>query len=598
MKNCNIDRLNKQKGNLRKEIYTGENDTYFKVIDLECGTGKSRTTMEILADNCDENIHKYLYVVERNADAVESAKRINLLANKTIAIAVNKDTYNRKEFNNIKNKLNTYRVVIISHEKYKALAVDKINRKYFTDGRNTLIIDEFLNMAKGNELVLYIDYLHWLETSLYHRALRNEFAECISEIEDYLLSEKPMQSFFNAKVKFNDIIKKINHLKKLIDTNLTQEYCNSIKYNDDNIPYTKQRLLREIDNIKQFYNQTCVVEGNTIYCIDRSYQYWLLNNNIMLDASGKLNMAYKLNDIFQLQHQTQVLDHHQWSFFISKTNTCASAKARALNFYETVNKMVDINGIDKTLVIGNKDDELSIKSTYKNHYGNITGSNEYKDLSNIIITHNPNLPYRQYVLEYLYYSNKKLTNKNKWCGSRVGSGDSQVYRFKENKFEEYRQCYNANQLYQAIKRINRNMELDSIVFIFNNDSEMIDRVMKMFKGDYKFKEYDNKIKFEKSKQEEYNEDRKENRQAMKFILLCKEIIKLKHTDLQTTKKNRKHEDIIQEGIYSKELIREFMKIDKSNFAKTIMNDAEVIAYCSKHNIIVSTRTLDFTQYIN
>lgn len=585
MKNCNEDRLNKQKGYLRREIYQGENDIYFKVIDLECGTGKSRTTMEILADNCDENIHKYLYVVERNADAIESAKRINLLANKTVAIAVNTDTYNRKEFNKIKDKLKDYKVVIISHEKYKALAVDKINRKYFTKNRNTLIIDEFLNMAKGNELILNIDYLHGIETILYHRALRNEFAECISELEDYLLQEKPMQSFFNAK---NNIDKKINHLKKLINTNLTKEYLT-------NVGYTRTQLIREIDNIKQFYNQTCVVECNIMYCTNRNYQYWLLDNNIMLDASGKLNMAYKLNDIFQLQHQTQVLDHHQWSFFISKTNTCASAKARAIDFYETVNKIVDVNGIDNTLVIGNKSDEEQINANYKNHFGNITGSNTYKDLSNIIITHNPNLPYRQYVLEYLYYSNKKLTNKNKWCGQRCGSGDSQVYRFKEFKFEEYRQCYNANQIYQAIKRINRNMNLNSKVFIFNNDSETIDRVMKMFKGDYKKKEYDNKIKFEKSKQEEYNEDRKENRQAMKFILLCKEIIKLKHIDLQTTKKNRKHEDIIQEGIYSKEKLREFMQIkDKNNFKNKILNDADVIAYLNKHNIIVGTRSLDFT----
>ncbi|MDF2884968.1 MAG: hypothetical protein K0R54_5539 [Clostridiaceae bacterium] len=51
MENCNEDKLNKQKGYLKKEIYEGENDTYFKVIDLECGTGKSRTTMEILANN-------------------------------------------------------------------------------------------------------------------------------------------------------------------------------------------------------------------------------------------------------------------------------------------------------------------------------------------------------------------------------------------------------------------------------------------------------------------------------------------------------------------------------------------------------------------
>lgn len=594
MRNCNKERLDGQKRYLRKEIYSGQNDTYFKVIDNECGTGKSRTTMEILADNCNENIHKYLYVVERNADAIESAKRINLLANKTVAIAVNKDTHDRKEFNKIKGKLNTYRVVIISHEKYKALAVDKINRKYFIDARDTLIIDEFLNMAKGNELVLNIDYLHGLETILHHRALRSEFAECTGEIEDYLLQEKPMQSFFNVSKKTNvkDIDKKINHLKKLIDSNLTQEYCNSLKYND--IPYTKQQLLREIDSIKQFYNQTCIVEGNIMYCTDRSYQYWLLNNNIMLDASAKLNMAYKLNDIFILQHQTQVLDHKQWKFYLMNTNTCNSAKARALNFYDTVNNIVKTMGIDNTLVVGNKSDELSIKAKYKNHFGNVTGSNEYKDLSNVIISHNPNLPFRQYVLEYLYFSNKKLDNRNEWSGIKTGSGDSQVYRFKEDKFEEYRQSYNANEIYQAIKRINRSMELDSIVFIFNNDKEMIDRVMKLFKGDYEWHEYENKIKFEKTKAEEYNEDRKENRQAMKFIALCQEIRKLKHVDLQATKKNRKHEDIVQYGVYTKEALREFMQIkDKSNFTNKVLNDAEVIAYLNKHNIIVNTRTFTF-----
>jgi hypothetical protein len=590
MENCNEDKLNKQKGYLRKEIYEGENDTYFKVIDLECGTGKSRTTMEILANNCDENIHKYLYVVERNSDAIQCAKRINLLANKTVAIAVNTDNCDRKEFNKIKGQLNTYRVVIISHEKYKALVIDKINRKYFTDARDTLIIDEFLDMSKGNELVLNIDYLHGLETLLLHRALRKEFADCTSEVEDYLLAEKPMQSFFNSKVTLNVTSKKINHLKKLINTNLTQDYLT-------NVGYTKTQLLREIDNIKQFYNQTCIVEGDIMYATNRRYQYWLLNNNIILDASGKLNKSYELNDIFKLQHQTPVLDHKQWTFITMNTNTCNSAKSKAIDFYETVDKVTKTLGIDNTLVVGNKADEISIKSNYKNHFGNLTGSNEYKDLSNCVIIHNPNLPYRQYVLQYLYHSNKKFDNRNKWCGKRCGSGNNQVYRFYEDKFEEFRQCVNANELYQAIKRVNRNMELNSKIFIFNNDSEMLDRVLKMFRGEYKTKEYDNKIEFEKTKKEEYDESRKENRQAMKFIKLCQDIRKLKYTELQATKKNRKHEDIIREGIYNKDALREFMQIkDKSNFTNKVLNDADVIAYLNKHNIIVNTRTLDFTQY--
>jgi hypothetical protein len=590
--NCNIKKLEKQKQYLETEIYYGENDGFFKVINIECGTGKSRTTEEIFAKDCEDNYFNYLYVVLRNDDAIKSRDRINELAGKNIAIAINTDTYTYAEFNKIKATLKDYKVIIISHEKYKVLAIDTANRKYFTDNRDTLVVDEFLDMSKGHELVLTKAYLQGLETLLQFRSLRELFAECTKEIEEYLLMDKPNQTFFNTKTNEKTINDKLNTLVKLIKANIKAEMLKESGY-------TKNEFIKAIKSIKQFYIQTCVVENEVIYCTDRRYEYWLLNNNIILDASAKLNMAYTLSKDFYLQKQGNVLDHKDWTFYIINTNTCKSAKERAIDFYGTINKMIEKNGIDDTAVIGNKNDETQINATYENHFMNITGSNQYKDLSNIIISHNPNLPFRQYILEYLYYSKKKFDNRNKWTGVKKGSGDNQVFRFKEQKFEEYRQCKNAIEIYQAIKRINRNMDKQSKVFILNNDTEVIDKVLKMFKGEITVKYMDNIITFEKKEREgltKHNQEQKENSYAMKFIRLCDEIIKLKHTDMQTIKKSRKHEDIVQYGVYSKDQLREYLNIkDKSNFTNKVLVNADVIDYLTYHKIKIDTRTLDFTQ---
>lgn len=439
--NCNNDKLGRQKEYLKNEIKSGNNKDYFKIIDLECGTGKTIVAEETFAEYMEEKI---LFVRERNADAIESANRINKLAGKTIAIAVNSDTHNVRQFNKIKETLKNYKVVIISHEKYKALAVDKVNRKYFIEDRNILVIDEFLNITKGNNLVINRTFIDTFEIMLSHRTLRGMYVQCVQEIEDYLMSDKKLHSFFNSKQEYKSISKKINKLKAQLRKTLSKEQVKSIGY-------TKKGLCKKLEELKQFYLQTCVVEGEFIYCIDKTYDYWFLENNVMLDASAKINKSYELSDKFKIQHQSKVLDHKEWSFFIFNSNSCKKAKERAVNFYSVVNNLVNTHGIDNTLVIGNKNDENFIKANYINHIGNVTGSNEYRELINIILTHNPNIPYRAYVLEYLYFSREKLDNRNTWDGNNEGSGNNIVYRFQENKFEEYRQSRNANELYQALK---------------------------------------------------------------------------------------------------------------------------------------------------
>lgn len=469
--NCNNAKLDKQKEFLKKLILHGQDKEHFKVINLECGTGKSVTTQEVLSSLKDK---KALYVVERNQDAIDICKNINAMAGKETSIAINTDTHNIYQFNKIKDTLKDYAVIIISHEKYKALAIDQKNREYFTEGRDILIIDEYLNMCKGAELSINKKFIDTFETLLNHRALRELWAECVQEIEEYLMSEKKLHSFFNSKKDYNVICKKINKLKNLVQKTLTKEYTQSIGY-------TKNELYKKIEELKQFYNQTCVVEGNIMYCTDRSYQYWLLNNNIILDATANITSAYKLNPIFKIYSQSKVLDHKDWLFYVVNANTNKSAKVKYKDFYEKLNQMVLKRGKDTTLLISNKNDESLIDATYKNHFGNITGSNEYKDLQNCIIAHNPNIPYRIYVLEYIYYSNKKFDNRWNWEGFNDGAGDNLVHRFRYKEFEKYRINKNATEIYQAIKRVNRGMSKESTIVLINNDTKIVDKVLKMFK---------------------------------------------------------------------------------------------------------------------
>ena len=316
----------------------------------------------------------------------------------------------------------------------------------------------------------------------------------------------------------------------------------------------------------------------------------------MLDGSGTLNMAYKLSDTFKVQRQSKVLDHSNWKFYIMKSNSTISGKRRAINFYDVVNQMLGVQGTDKTLYIGNIEDEKGVQAEYINHIGNITGSNKYKDLDNVIIGHNPNVPFRLYVLEYIYFSKEKFTNKNSWNGSNRGSKDDKVFKFNESQFEEYRQCRNANEIYQAIKRINRNMSKESKVFVLNNDIEMIERILNMF-DKHTVNYLDSEVEYVKSKMDKYSESRKENSYARKFITMCKDISKLNLTELQQQKKNRKGEFEVQMGIYSKKKICEHLKISSGNFAKYILNDTEVMDYFKRHNIIVGGQTINFSKAI-
>ena len=131
------------------------------------------------------------------------------------------------------------------------------------------------------------------------------------------------------------------------------------------------------------------------------------------------------------------------------------------------------------------------------------------------------------------------------------------------------------------------MSKNTEITIINNDEKILEKVLKQFKN-CKSKDYSNIFTRTKTKMDIYNEERKENSQAVQFINLLYKIQNNELDDvknLSTIKKNRKGEKVIIDNSFAKKKIREFMNINnKAQFTNNILNNADVVDYMNKHNI--------------
>ncbi|KAF1085685.1 hypothetical protein SPSYN_01829 [Sporotomaculum syntrophicum] len=546
----------KQLEYLQDAIINGQNKDKFLVIDTEAGLGKSLETEKTLALLYMQNPKiKSIFVQKfKNTDKNFSHKRINKLAGKEIAIAI--DASNYKEH---KKKLKNFNVLIITHEKYKVLSKDKKQRKIFSEDRSILIIDEMIDML---EVYLYNKLrFAWFEDCL-PRELRPIYNECINELENFLVTNKG-KSFFNSKNK--DTGKMIKEFKKLIQVNITPEYAKTYRneISENKTPMKKSDFLNEVHILEQFYKHTSVVDNQNAYTYDSDIQYWMLNNNIILDANGGFQYLYKISDIFEVRRQAKIVDHRNWTLHIADINTTKSKKLKAINFYDQIRKHIEgiLKPEDKLFICGSKDDEQYIKIEHKNisinHFLNVIGKNDWKDFNKAYLIHTPNIPFHVFVLRYLYYSKKKMDNRSNW--NLVKNG--RVMIFKNKDFNKVRIAYLVSELYQTVKRINRNNEYKADVYILNNDSIVIEMLKKQMKN-VKSREFDLDIEYKKAPKQ--NPVEKEN-YVDKFI--------------QTLK-------IIPFGKYKKKYLREKIGCEnKSYYSNKVLNHMSVKKYMKDNNIL-------------
>jgi hypothetical protein len=385
-------------------------------------------------------------------------------------------------------------------KKYKILCKDNKQRKYFTDGRTNLIIDEEPNMIES--YTYNLKRIEWYSKIL-PRGTDESYNEIIKELETYLQTSTD-KSFFNAKGKYS---RKLASLKSLINKNVASDYAKQFNRppfgSTGYTPMNKSLFLEEIEILKEIYSHTGVVDKDTIYTYNSKIKYWTLQNNILLDANGGFNYIYRVSGLFEVAPQSKVVDHSNWNLNICNINSSKSSKGNFINYYKEIENFINSNTKteDKVLIIGNKEDEKQLKLNSSNltteHFGNLIGKNDWRDYNTVYLIHNPNTPFYVYVLKYLYYSEKKLDNRTSWDLINA----NYIMQFKNEELDKIRTSYLSGELYQAIKRIDRDMKNNSQIYIINNDNEVIDIVCRQFKN-ININNFELDIKIEKQEQTE------------------------------------------------------------------------------------------------
>lgn len=600
IENCNEVILDKQKEQLFYEIVNGENAGRFSVFDIEAGCRKTRTAEAALVEAWKRG-RKSIFVRRTDDDCRESMKNINEQARTSIAFAYNNEDVPLKDMNRVNKRIPEIPVIIITHQKYMALMKDTGKRKLFAEGRVNLVIDEFLS-------TIHTISLGAADIDTYRALLRNdmvllgEFEKTMYRLIDFLTTWN-REDCDRRFTTFSDtcVSKKFNALIQLIKANMTNDilkrWIQNIRLSGcaginmallDSFTSVKA-ICDQLMQYKELITSMCLYNDRKLYTTDKRYKYWFLENNVMLDASGELQIAYSLNqEEFELRHCEKVLDHSRWKILNIPVTTTTAAKERMLNFYEVVNH--ELKKYDEDILVVGKKDEMqliSVPEENKGYFGNITGSNLWYDKKHVAIIQTHNLSDVDYILKYLHYSQSAIDEALSLSlkTRSTGRSDKRLYSFTDQRLERVRVHWIASEIYQAVKRVNRNMEFATDVLIFINNEEVINLLHDQMKNiSVEIVEYDyNRFKMKNTRQDDYIAELKQQSHATRFIDLLSELQNGVHAEMLDEKKR-----------LSKIAAREYLGINNSsNFSDKVLRKSEVITYCQARNIRISRLYIEF-----
>lgn len=482
-----IDYLNK----LITEDETGEDA--FKVVNLEAGLGKSYYTDIIIQkflESDDWNRRRFLIVKKFNEESLKSAERIKKHFFFVDHVAVITSETWEKEWKNNTDELKDCRVIIISHKRYIDLCEKDKEREIFTHKRHTLIVDEKVNFP----VYTYSDKFYSDIRGLINTFNRELFDKACLNLTNLIDEWKESTACVRIHPE--------------IDEKLFFEFESMMMGEISKATNEHKRLLYDfLDTVTLCYDKNilAVINSGKICTLNRKHQHWGLQNNIILDASAGIDGVYQVNKTkYQLQRQTSFIDHCESTFIHINFNSSKSFIAKNQTvFFE---KMLSLIGSrhkegQKSLLVVHKrfakylhniikqkfgeenvwkdKDDKKFDSDYNDQqfaiswFGNLIGKNEYKDFDNVWIMGSPNIPLNNYLVQYMQYTGETLGKK----GLGVYKG-----KFKNDKFRAIQDGYIASEIYQSLKRIQRNSNPKGNFYIVNSDEEIVKKAISPMKN--------------------------------------------------------------------------------------------------------------------
>jgi hypothetical protein len=511
---------------LRKQIETPfSNKEKFKVFPIEASLGKTQTLIHTIRDIRHWNPHlKFLVVTKFMEEGAIIEKQI------PSAIAYNSNHH--KDI--LEEDLCKYNVLVITHALYLKLCKNAVRRKHYIKDRHTMIIDEELNILRMSSLDdRAIDQMAKILHELNIRLSSEEYYCDVNLQETYYAiieklnveknkyNKKQMEFFYCEDL---DIEKRIDMMIKLVeDCPIAKEYLEFLEDKHD-IVTNREKIISQLDMLRKFYNnKRVIVCSRTLYTYDDRDKYFLLNNNILLDASASVNKLYDIAPLFDVKHVDRIVRHEKSTIHWAKLNTSGYALKHTPDLENNLfNSMIcELKENDKVLVLATeyylKRYRKMLISCQENlmenniivdmeNFQGMRGKNQWKDYNKCFVLHTPSLGLPYYVFEYMMYGIElpELTHIDLKTG-RIGHN----YGFVKNAvLEELRKTDIVSTIYQGIKRINRDNKVSADIYIANNNEEIVSKVIDQLKGvkvtDWELVEELVKKKRKKRKQESYN----------------------------------------------------------------------------------------------
>lgn len=546
---------------LKEQIYNPKmwGKELFIVFDYEAGTGKSLFAQRYIGEMTKKQQHKVLYVqrFSRDEELNNTADTINDYAGKNVAVAYTSKDYTDKQANQKKLRAINSQVLCITHKMYSQIC--KGEHKELSNNRDILIIDEYpdlvekISISQSDLTRLWFDYGH------------SEIEKVVTMLRDRLKGDSVLT--INHEIKYHSF--------------------ESVEYD-----YIKKAMIHAMDSIeKQEHKailQKCVkllnnggyaYEGG-FHTYDDSIDFVMLKNNIILDANAGFDHRYEMSNKFVVRKQEKMFEYANSRVHHIDVNTTKKALSKYVDFAGKVLETVQLEQRKGVLFVTDKanKDELNdcILRHYSNvgetieeieetleckisvdYFGNIIGVNTYRDYETVVIMKTPNYDYLTYVLTGMLYKSKD------------GLSVESIRPFQDDEIETLRKTIVAGEIYQAIKRINRDNSQSAEIFVFSDSQEAVELVVKQLPN----------VSYTKSSMEVSNKRKDYDASSRLDGSAVTEVQEILTEALKAG----------VERIKKKE-IREQVGVTKSYFPK-VLN--KLTPFLTKHNISIDVRELIF-----
>ena len=449
----------------------------FHVFNHEAGTGKTRWTLAYIAELVMTTNAKVVFVQKFAKDSEDemgalkkTVQELNCNAQKEIAGYIN----SKKNYKEI-DEILKLPVLVITHKMYQQIC--RGLHSNFMKNRDVLIIDEFPHLVERVTISRRDLGDIWANADLFDQS--NKTVSMADDLRLFLLSFKDNPSYKTKipTIRFDD--EKYNDYQSLL------KQCLQVKLNN-------RSLQSSLESLLHILKHGCIYYQSGFHTFNHDIEYKLLKNNIILDANAEFEKRYELSPLFHVIPQNKYYDYANSTLYSFKENTSKSSLSKKNQFFQTVLNRLKLADDEKTLFITDKERKGEYESQivgefleepiYVNrqllsgfvevksyasvdYFGNLIGINSYKDYQHAIILKTPYFDFPSYVLDYLFYREGAI-------------GDKEL--FSANDFDDVRNAIVAGEIYQALKRVNRNNALSSKFIVFMDNEEVMQLLLSQF----------------------------------------------------------------------------------------------------------------------